>query len=154
LIASGLRYDLAVLSPEYVKELVTHHVDGYLKIAPEHTEEGPLDQMMTPGIGTYDKFKAMFEQYSKPAGKEQYFLPYFIAAHPTTTDKDMMNLVIWLKRNEFKADQVQAYLSSPMSAAAIMSHSGKDTLKKVKRNGSGNVVPKGIKVPRLHKAFL
>lgn len=154
LIASGLRYDLAVLSPEYVKELVTHHVGGYLKIAPEHTEQGPLDQMMKPGIGTYDKFKAMFDKYSKAAGKEQYLIPYFIAAHPGTTDNDMMNLAIWLKKNGFRADQVQAYLPSPMSAAAAMYHSGKDTLRKVKRKGGDIVVPKGIKLRRLHKAFL
>jgi uncharacterized radical SAM protein YgiQ len=154
LIASGLRYDLAVLSPEYVKELVTHHVGGYLKIAPEHTEEGPLDQMMKPGIGTYDKFKTMFDKYSKDAGKEQYLIPYFIAAHPGTTDKDMMNLAIWLKHNGFRADQVQAYLPSPMSAAAAMYHSGKNTLKKVNRKGGDITVPKGIKVRRLHKAFL
>ncbi len=154
LIASGLRYDLAVLSPEYVKELVTHHVGGYLKIAPEHTEEGPLAQMMKPGIGTYDKFKAMFDKYSKEAGKEQYLIPYFIAAHPGTTDKDMMNLALWLKRNGFRADQVQAYLPSPMSAAAAMYHSGKNTLHKVKRQGGDITVPKGIKVRRLHKAFL
>jgi len=154
LIASGLRYDLAVLSPEYVKELVTHHVGGYLKIAPEHTEDGPLDQMMKPGIGTYDAFKTMFDKYSKMAGKEQYLIPYFIAAHPGTTDKDMMNLAIWLKRNGFRADQVQAYLPSPMSAAAAMYHSGKSTLSKVKRKGGDITVPKGIKVRRLHKAFL
>lgn len=154
LIASGLRYDLAVLSPEYVKELVTHHVGGYLKIAPEHTEEGPLAQMMKPGIGTYDKFKAMFDKFSKEAGKEQYLIPYFIAAHPGTTDKDMMNLALWLKRNGFRADQVQAYLPSPMSAAAAMYHSGKNTLHKVKREGGDITVPKGIKVRRLHKAFL
>ncbi|MDT8371544.1 MAG: YgiQ family radical SAM protein [Gammaproteobacteria bacterium] len=154
LIASGLRYDLAVLSPDYVKELVTHHVGGYLKIAPEHTEEGPLAQMMKPGIGTYDKFKAMFDTFSKQAGKEQYLIPYFIAAHPGTTDKDMMNLALWLKRNGFRADQVQAYLPSPMSAAAAMYHSGKNTLHKVKRQGGDITVPKGIKVRRLHKAFL
>jgi len=154
LIASGLRYDLAVLSPEYVKELVSHHVGGYLKIAPEHTEDGPLDQMMKPGIGTYDAFKTMFDKYSKMAGKEQYLIPYFIAAHPGTTDKDMMNLAIWLKRNGFRADQVQAYLPSPMSAAAAMYHSGKNTLSKVKRKGGDITVPKGIKVRRLHKAFL
>ncbi|WP_430009373.1 YgiQ family radical SAM protein [Methylophaga lonarensis] len=154
LIASGLRYDLAVLSPEYVKELVTHHVGGYLKIAPEHTENGPLAQMMKPGIGTYDKFKAMFDKYSKAAGKEQYLIPYFIAAHPGTTDEDMMNLAIWLKRNGFRADQVQAYLPSPMSAAAAMYHSGKDTLHKVRRKGGDISVPKGLKVRRLHKAFL
>lgn len=154
LIASGLRYDLAVLSPEYVKELVTHHVGGYLKIAPEHTEDGPLSQMMKPGIGTYDKFKQMFEHYSKAAGKEQYLIPYFIAAHPGTTDEDMMNLALWLKRSGFRADQVQAYLPSPMSAAAAMYHSGKDTLRKVRRNGGDITVPKGLKVRRLHKAFL
>lgn len=154
LIASGLRYDLAVLSPEYVKELVTHHVGGYLKIAPEHTEEGPLSQMMKPGIGTYDKFKQMFEKYSKQAGKEQYLIPYFIAAHPGTTDKDMLNLALWLKNNDFRADQVQAYLPSPMSAAAAMYHSGKDTLHKVRRSGGDIQVPKGLKVRRLHKAFL
>ena len=68
-VASGLRYDLAVESPEYVKELVTHHVGGYLKIAPEHTEAGPLSKMMKPGIGAYDKFKEMFDKYSKQAGK-------------------------------------------------------------------------------------
>ncbi|MBE0438993.1 MAG: YgiQ family radical SAM protein [Gammaproteobacteria bacterium] len=154
LIASGLRYDLAVLSPDYVKELVTHHVGGYLKIAPEHTEQGPLAQMMKPGIGTYDKFKAMFDKFSKQAGKEQYLIPYFIAAHPGTTDEDMMNLALWLKRNGFRADQVQAYLPSPMSAAAAMYHSGKNTLHKVKRQGGDITVPKGIKVRRLHKAFL
>ena len=101
LIASGLRYDLAVEDPEYVKELVTHHVGGYLKIAPEHTESGPLDKMMKPGIGTYDRFKEMFEQFSKEAGKEQYLIPYFIAAHPGTTDEDMVNLALWLKRMTF-----------------------------------------------------
>ncbi len=154
LIASGLRYDLAVLDPEYVRELVTHHVGGYLKIAPEHTEQGPLDQMMKPGIGTYDKFKQMFDKYSKEAGKEQYLIPYFIAAHPGTSDKDMMNLALWLKRNGFRADQVQAYLPSPMSAAAAMYHSGKSTLRKVRRNSGDITVPKGIKVRRLHKAFL
>lgn len=154
LIASGLRYDLAVLSPEYVKELVTHHVGGYLKIAPEHTEDGPLEQMMKPGIGTYDRFKQMFDKFSKEAGKEQYLIPYFIAAHPGTTDKDMMNLAIWLKRNGFRADQVQAYLPSPMSAAAAMYHSEKDTLHKVRRKGGDIKVPKGIKIRRLHKAFL
>ncbi len=154
-IASGLRYDLAVESPEYVKELVTHHVGGYLKIAPEHTEEGPLSKMMKPGMGTYDRFKQMFEKYSKEAGKEQYLIPYFIAAHPGTDDKDMLNLALWLKRNGFRADQVQAFLPSPMSIATAMYHSGKDTLHKISRRDASNMsIPKGIKQRRLHKAFL
>ncbi len=153
-IASGLRYDLAVESPEYVKELVTHHVGGYLKIAPEHTEQGPLSKMMKPGMGTYDRFKEMFDRYSKEAGKEQYLIPYFIAAHPGTTDLDMLNLAIWLKRNGFRADQVQAFLPSPMATATAMYHSGKDTLHKVNYKAPDMVIPKSVKQRRLHKAFL
>jgi uncharacterized radical SAM protein YgiQ len=154
LIASGLRYDIAVESPEYVKELVTHHVGGYLKIAPEHTEEGPLDKMMKPGIGTYDRFKAMFEKYSRAAGKEQYLIPYFIAAHPGTSDKDMMNLALWLKRNKFRADQVQTFYPSPMASATAMYHSGKNPLKKISRNSDTMPTVKGLSQRRLHKAFL
>ncbi len=153
-IASGLRYDIAVETPEYVKELVTHHVGGYLKIAPEHTEQGPLSKMMKPGMGTYDRFKAMFDKYSKEAGKEQYLIPYFIAAHPGTEDQDMLNLALWLKRNGFRADQVQAFLPSPMSIATAMYHSGKDTLHKVARNSADIAIPKSIKQRRIHKAFL
>ncbi len=153
-IASGLRYDLAVLSPEYVKELATHHVGGYLKIAPEHTETGPLSKMMKPGIGTYDKFKAMFDKYSKEAGKEQYLIPYFIAAHPGTTDEDMLNLALWLKRNGFRADQVQAFLPSPMATATAMYHTGKNPLRKVSRDSETIYIPKPMKQRRLHKAFL
>jgi len=154
-IASGLRYDLAVKSPEYVKELVSHHVGGYLKIAPEHTEDAPLSKMMKPGMGTYDAFKKMFEKYSKEAGKEQYLIPYFIAAHPGTEDNDMLGLALWLKKNGFRADQVQAFLPSPMSIASAMYYSGKDTLNKVTRGRDSDVsIPKGIKQRRLHKAFL
>lgn len=154
LIASGLRYDIAVETPEYVKELVQHHVGGYLKIAPEHTETNALSKMMKPGIGTYDRFKQMFDKYSAEAGKEQYLIPYFIAAHPGTTDEDMMNLALWLKRNGFRADQVQAFLPSPMALATAMWHGGKNPLKRVKRDSEDVVSPKGMKQRRLHKAFL
>ena len=154
LIASGLRYDIAVETPEYVKELVTHHVGGYLKIAPEHTEEGPLDQMMKPGIGTYDRFKHLFDKYSKAAGKKQYLIPYFIAAHPGTTDNDMVNLALWLKRNKFRADQVQTFYPSPMALATAMYHSEKNPLKKVDRDSKHVPAVRSIKQRRLHKAFL
>ena len=160
LIGSGLRYDLAVQSPEYVKELVTHHVGGYLKIAPEHTEGGPLDKMMKPGIGSYERFKQMFEQYSAEAGKKQYLIPYFIAAHPGTSDEDMMNLALWLKRNGFKADQVQTFYPSPMATATAMYHSGLNPLKGISRDiGPGRRAEKvdivrGERRRRLHKAFL
>ncbi|WP_353570521.1 YgiQ family radical SAM protein [Candidatus Albibeggiatoa sp. nov. BB20] len=153
-IASGLRYDLAVESPEYVKELVTHHVGGYLKIAPEHTEDEPLSKMMKPGMGTYDRFKKLFDRYSEAAGKEQYLIPYFIAAHPGTSDKDMLNLALWLKHNGLRADQVQAYLPSPMALATTMYHTGKNPLKKVTRDSETVQTAKGLKARRLHKAFL
>ncbi|MFT6876430.1 MAG: putative radical SAM protein YgiQ [Granulosicoccus sp.] len=154
LIASGLRYDLAIKSPEYVEELVTHHVGGYLKIAPEHTERGPLDKMMKPGIGAYDEFKAMFEKFTKKAGKQQFLIPYFIAAHPGTTDSDMMNLALWLKTNGFRADQVQNFYPSPMASATAMYYTGKNPLKRVKRDGGDVPVAKSGTQRKLHKAFL
>ena len=159
LIGSGLRYDLAVKSPEYVKELVQHHVGGYLKIAPEHTEAGPLSKMMKPGIGSYDKFKQLFEKYSEEAGKKQFLIPYFIAAHPGTSDEDMMNLAIWLKKNGFRADQVQTFYPSPMATATAMYHSGRNTLTKVRRKMRDEQeervdIVRGEKRRRLHKGFL
>lgn len=154
LISSGLRYDLAVRDPEYVKELVTHHVGGYLKIAPEHTETGPLSKMMKPGMGSYDKFKELFEKYSQKAGKKQYLIPYFIAAHPGTTDEDMMNLAIWLKQNGFRADQVQSFYPSTMSTATAMYYTGKDPLHKVGYKSEEVQTAKDPKQRQLHKAFL
>lgn len=152
-VASGLRYDLAVESPEYVRELVEHHVGGYLKIAPEHTERGPLDKMMKPGMGTYDRFKKLFEETSKSVGKEQYLIPYFIAAHPGTRDEDMLNLAVWLKSNGFRADQVQAFLPSPMSIATAMWHTGFNPLKGL-RHKDEVVSAKDAHTRKLHKAFL
>ncbi len=158
LIGSGLRYDLAVKSPEYVKELVTHHVGGYLKIAPEHTESGPLTKMMKPGIGSYDKFKQMFDKFTLEAGKKQFLVPYFIAAHPGTSDEDMMNLAVWLKKNGFRADQVQTFYPSPMASATAMYHSGRNPLRRVHRTVESDEesvdVVRGEKRRRLHKAFL
>ena len=154
LISSGLRYDLALQSPEYVKELVTHHVGGYLKIAPEHTESGPLTKMMKPGIGNYDKFKTLFEKYTLEAGKKQFLIPYFIAAHPGTSDEDMMNLAVWLKKNSFRADQVQTFYPSPMATATAMYHSNKNPLRKVTRDSETVDIVRGEKRRRLHKAFL
>jgi uncharacterized radical SAM protein YgiQ len=155
LIGSGLRYDLAVESPQYVKELVTHHVGGYLKIAPEHTEGGPLSKMMKPGLGAYDKFKAMFEKFSAEAGKKQYLIPYFIAAHPGTSDEDMMNLALWLKKNGYKADQVQTFYPSPMATATAMYHSDQNPLKGISRvRGEKVDIVRGERRRRLHKAFL
>jgi uncharacterized radical SAM protein YgiQ len=152
-VASGVRYDLAVRSPEWIRELAQHHTGGYLKIAPEHTEAGPLAHMMKPGIGAYDRFKELFDRYSQEAGKEQYLIPYFIAAHPGTTDEDMLNLALWLKRNGFRPDQVQAFLPSPMASATAMYHTGLSPLRSLKAAEPVHVV-KGLAQRRLHKAFL
>jgi uncharacterized radical SAM protein YgiQ len=154
LIASGVRYDLAIESPEYVKELAQHHTGGYLKIAPEALAEGPLSMMMKPGVGTYYRFKELFDRYSKEAGKEQYLIPYFIAAHPGTTDSDMLELALWLKQHGFRADQVQAFLPAPMATATAMYHSGRNPLRRIARDSASVHIPKGLKVRRLHKAFL
>lgn len=154
LIASGVRYDLAIESPEYVRELAQHHTGGYLKIAPEAIAEGPLSKMMKPGVGTYYRFKELFDRYSAQAGKEQYLIPYFIAAHPGTSDQDMLELALWLKQHRYRADQVQAFLPSPMASATAMYHSGKNPLRRVGRDSEDVLIPKGLKVRRLHKAFL
>jgi uncharacterized radical SAM protein YgiQ len=154
LIGSGLRYDLAVRSPEYVRELVTHHVGGYLKIAPEHSEEGPLSKMMKPGMGAYERFKQMFDKFSKEAGKEQYLIPYFIAAHPGTTDEDMLELALWLKKNGFRLDQVQTFLPTPLALATAMWHTEKNPLRKVTAESENVTVVRGGRQRKLHKAFL
>jgi len=154
LIGSGLRYDLAVRSPEYIKELVTHHVGGYLKIAPEHTEEGPLSKMMKPGMGAYDRFKQLFDRFSREAGKEQYLIPYFIAAHPGTKDEDMMNLALWLKKNNFRLDQVQTFLPTPMALATTMYHTERNPLRKLSRTSEQVGTVRNGRQRKLHKAFL
>ncbi len=154
LIASGVRYDLAVQDPRYVKELVTHHVGGYLKIAPEHTEDGPLSKMMKPGMGAYDQFKELFDKYSKEAGKKQYLIPYFISAHPGTKDEDMVNMALWLKSNDFKLDQVQNFYPSPMANATTIYHTEMNSLRNIKNNKEQVPVPKGARQRQLHKAIL
>ena len=154
-VASGLRYDLAVKDPEYVKELVTHHVGGYLKIAPEHSEDGPLTKMMKPGMGSYYEFKEMFERFSKEAGKKQYLIPYFISAHPGATNEDMMSLGLWLKNNDFRVDQVQNFYPSPMASATTMYYTEKNPLKPLGRNNDEKIFSAKTKEQRtLHKAFL
>jgi uncharacterized radical SAM protein YgiQ len=154
LISSGLRYDLAVRSPEYVKELVTHHVGGLLKIAPEHSEENTLSKMMKPGMGAYDEFKALFDKYSLEAGKKQYLIPYFIAAHPGCTDEDMLNLALWLKKNNFRLDQVQTFMPTPMAMATTMYHTRKNPLHKVTADSEVVETARSGKVRKAHKAFL
>ena len=153
-VASGLRYDLALKDPEYIKELVTHHVGGYLKIAPEHSENKTLSKMMKPSISTYEEFKIFFDKFSKQAGKKQYLIPYFIAAHPGCDTEDMLNLSLWLKEHDFKPDQVQTFYPSPMALATAMYYSEKNPLKKLSYKNEKLSVCKDIDQRRLQKAFL
>lgn len=153
-IASGLRYDLALKDPEYIEELVTHHVGGYLKIAPEHSEDKTLSKMMKPGISAYDDFKVLFDKFSKKAGKEQYLIPYFIAAHPGSDAEDMLNLSLWLKQRNFRPDQVQTFYPSPMALATAMYYSERNPLEKVRYKSEKLAICKDIDQRRLQKAFL
>src|SRR5262249_44810140 len=111
LVSSGLRMDLAQLSPEYVRELAAHHVPGRLKVAPEHTDPGVLERMKKPSIDNFGQFARMFNKESAKAGKpKQFLVPYFIASHPGSDLHAMIDLAVYLKRNGYKPDQVQDFI--------------------------------------------
>ncbi|HEY2839977.1 MAG TPA: YgiQ family radical SAM protein [Pirellulales bacterium] len=126
LVASGIRMDLARLSPEYMDELAAHHVGGHLKVAPEHTDPQVLSAMKKPSVDDFQKFDAEFKQASKRAGKKQYLVPYFIASHPESSLDSMIELALFLKRNHYRPDQVQDFIPSPFDIAACMYHTGLD----------------------------
>jgi uncharacterized radical SAM protein YgiQ len=148
-IASGVRYDLAQLSPKYVEELATHHVGGQLSVAPEHASPRVLEKMKKPGIESFERFQEMFACASKDAGKEQYDIPYFISGHPGSTLTDMVELALWLKKNGKRPRQVQDFIPTPMSMAAAMYWTGIDplTMKPV-------YTATGLREKRLQKALL
>ncbi|MFZ5441735.1 MAG: YgiQ family radical SAM protein [Myxococcota bacterium] len=148
-IASGVRYDLAELSPEYVKELASHHTGGQLSVAPEHVSPRVLEKMKKPGIAAYERFQEMFACESKAAGKEQYDIPYFISGHPGSTLEDMIDLALWLKESGRRPRQVQDFIPTPMSVAACMYYTGIDPLKM-----EPVYVAKGLKEKRLQKALI
>jgi uncharacterized radical SAM protein YgiQ len=148
-IASGVRYDLAERSPEYVQELATHHVGGQLSVAPEHVSPRVLEKMKKPGIESYERFQHMFACASEDAGKEQYEIPYFISGHPGSTLEDMVELALWLKQNGKRPRQVQDFIPTPMSMAACMYYSGLDPLKM-----EPVYTATGLREKRLQKALL
>jgi uncharacterized radical SAM protein YgiQ len=148
-IASGVRYDLAEKSPEYVRELATHHTGGQLSVAPEHVSPRVLEKMKKPGIESYERFQHMFACASESAGKEQYDIPYFISGHPGSTLDDMIELALWLKQNGRRPRQVQDFIPTPMSMAACMYHTGLDPL-----SMEPVYTARGLKEKRLQKALL
>ncbi|MBL9124479.1 MAG: YgiQ family radical SAM protein [Planctomycetaceae bacterium] len=130
LVASGIRMDLARRDPRYIRELVEHHVGGYLKIAPEHTDARVLEAMKKPGPEDFLEFDRQFKRASAAAGKKQYLIPYYIASHPASDLDAMIDLAVFLKRNGYRPDQVQDFIPSPMDIAACMYHTGIDPFTK------------------------
>jgi uncharacterized radical SAM protein YgiQ len=148
-IASGVRYDLAERSPEYVQELAAHHVGGQLSVAPEHVSPRVLEKMKKPGIESFERFQTMFACASEEAGKEQYDIPYFISGHPGSTLEDMVDLALWLKKNGKRPRQVQDFIPTPMAVATTMYYSGIDPLKM-----EPVYTARGLREKRLQKALL
>jgi uncharacterized radical SAM protein YgiQ len=131
LVASGIRMDLAQLSPEYMRELAEHHVGGHLKVAPEHTDPNVLETMKKPGIDNFRTFAADFKEASRDAGKpKQYLVPYFIASHPGSDLHAMIDLALFLKRNGYRPDQVQDFIPAPFDIATCMYYTGIDPFTK------------------------
>ena len=149
LVASGVRMDLARRDPEYLAELAAHHVGGHLKVAPEHTDPEVLSLMKKPSADDYVAFDKEFKAASQRVGKKQYTVPYFIASHPGSGIKEMIDLALFLKRNGYKPDQVQDFIPSPFDIAACMYHTGLDpmTKKPVK-------IAKGMRDRRTQRALL
>ena len=148
-IASGVRYDLAERSPEYVEELARHHVGGQLSVAPEHVSPRVLEKMKKPGIESYERFQKMFERASNACGKEQYDIPYFISGHPGSTLHDMVDLALWLKQNGRRPRQVQDFIPTPMAMATCMYHTGIDPL-----TMQPVYTATGLRAKKLQKALL
>jgi uncharacterized radical SAM protein YgiQ len=127
-VASGVRYDLAARSPEFIRELARHHTGGQLSVAPEHSSPDVLDKMKKPPVEHYERFAQAFCQASEQAGKEQYLVPYFITAHPGSTLKDTVELALWLKARNMRPRQVQDFIPTPMAIATTMFYTGIDPL--------------------------
>jgi uncharacterized radical SAM protein YgiQ len=125
LVASGIRMDLAQLSPEYLKELATHHIGGHLKVAPEHTDPHVLDLMKKPRNVNFEGFAKEFKKASREAGKpKQFIVPYYIASHPGSDLHAMIDLALFLKRNGYRPDQVQDFIPAPFDVATCMYYTG------------------------------
>jgi radical SAM superfamily enzyme YgiQ (UPF0313 family) len=127
-IASGIRYDLANRSPDFVRELATHHTGGQLSVAPEHNDEGVLDKMKKPPIAHYERFARSFCQASEAAGKQQFLIPYLITGHPGSGVSDTIELSLYLKRNDMRPRQIQDFIPTPMAMATAMYYSGYDPI--------------------------
>jgi radical SAM superfamily enzyme YgiQ (UPF0313 family) len=142
--------DLAQLSPEYMRELAEHHVGGHLKVAPEHTDPTVLEKMKKPPIENFEKFAADFKAVSAEVGKpKQYMVPYFIASHPGSDLRAMIDLALFLKRNGYRPDQVQDFIPAPFDLATCMYYTGIDPLTRKEVH-----VDKHLRNRRLQRALM
>ena len=148
-VASGIRMDLARNEPEYMEELVRHHVGGHLKVAPEHTSDTVLNCMKKPPQHTFEEFAARFRETSRKCGKEQYLVPYFISSHPGSGLNEMIDLAVQLKKDGYRPRQVQDFIPAPMDVATCMYYTGIDpyTMKTVP-------VPRRLKDRLVQRALL
>lgn len=121
-VGSGIRYDL--MNEAYGRELITKHVSGRLKVAPEHTISEVLKLMRKPAWQEYEKFHRFFELVNTEAGLRQQLIPYFISSHPGCTNKDMQQLAEQCKRLHYRPEQVQDFTPTPMTLATTMFYTG------------------------------
>jgi radical SAM superfamily enzyme YgiQ (UPF0313 family) len=150
LVSSGIRMDLAQLSPEYVQELAAHHVGGRLKVAPEHTSPTVLEKMKKPSIDNFGVFAEQYKEASAKAGKpKQQLVPYFIASHPGSTIEEMIDLALYLKRNGYRPDQVQDFIPAPFDIATCMYYTGIDPFTK-----KPVTIAKGLNDRKLQRALM
>jgi len=148
-VASGVRYDLLTRQPDYLKELLSHHVGGLLKVAPEHTVDRVTSIMRKPGRQAFEAFLEMFRRESARLEKRQHVVPYFISGHPGTTLDDMVELALFLKRSNLRVEQVQDFTPTPGTLATCMYHTGLDPM-----TGAPVYVPRGDREKRLQKSLL
>jgi uncharacterized radical SAM protein YgiQ len=127
-VGSGVRYDLAQADARngerYLRALVANHVSGQLKVAPEHVCEPVLAVMKKPKVDSFERFRKDFARYSREAGKEQYLVPYFISSHPGSSLEEAAQLMEYLQRNDWRPQQVQDFMPTPMTLASDIHWSG------------------------------
>jgi uncharacterized radical SAM protein YgiQ len=149
LVASGIRMDLALRCPEYIRQIARHHTGGLLKVAPEHVDPEVLRRMHKPSIECFEAFAKQFEREAAAAGKREFLVPYFIAGHPGCDLRAMIEVALYLKRQGLKPDKVQDFIPGPMDVATCMYYTGLDPM-----SGESVYVPRGGRERRLQKALL
>ena len=149
LVASGIRMDLALRSPEFIRQVARHHTGGLLKVAPEHTDPEVLRRMNKPPIEDFEAFARQFRREAAAAGKQEFLVPYFIAGHPGCDLPAMIDLALYLKRHRLRPDKVQDFIPGPMDIATCMYYTGLDPM-----SGEPVYVPRGARERRLQRALL